>query len=275
MQNHTRCLIQACQRLNIPYQIIGKAQHCIQVNIAGQWRLFSSNRTPFNSEAIADICRDKKHTYDLLCSKIPMPKTESFLDPQVEAQYAKYLYHHDMQAILSEITKHFNYPIVIKPNRGALGCNVNLCHSSSQTESAINAIFSHQSRHYDYLALAQEYIPTAQEYRFVCFKQQPLLLYKRCNHAITNFNVRYWENGYAEHSQDAILIEELREFIAPVFAAIDLVYVGFDIVKTTNGEWMLLELNSAPRYDHFIEQYGDEFVITAYQRMLEITASLC
>jgi len=273
MQNNIRCLLAACQQLGIDYTALDTDQHCVRIQLAGQWHYFTANRTPFNPESLANICLDKQHTYDILHPYIQMPLTRHFLDPHTSPQYQCYLKYRSLTAILKAIAETFDYPVVIKPNRGALGINVTLCHDESQVEQALQQIFDHDSRRYDYIAIAQHYIPPHQEYRLVCFRGEPVLLYQRCNTEDSTFNVRYWETGYSLHIEDKTCLTELATFAQPIFDTLAIPYVGLDILRGLDGQLYLLELNSAPRYDHFIEQHGDEAVIAVYRKLLQTFAS--
>lgn len=269
MQNHIACLIQACQTLNINYEFVDKDKNFVKVLIGDTHHYFHANRTPFNTEAVAGICKDKDHTYQLLSNTVRMPKTLAFLDFRVDKHYQRYVIYKSMEAILEQIDAHLSYPIIIKRNRGCLGRNVFLCETPKQATEAIEAVFDNSKVYYDYIALAQEYIPSVKEFRFVCFAKEPVLAYERYL-AGTSFKASYWNapQGSAIDVDDPKLIEELLEFVLPVYQVLDIGFVGFDIVRSQEGSLYLLELNSGPRFDHFVQFNGREKVIAMYQTIL-------
>ena len=121
----------------------------------------------------------------------------------------------------------------------------------------LETVFDKHSHLYDYVALAQEFIPTAHEYRLVCYKQTPVLAYARSGGPST-FNARYWEGASARAVliEQAALLDELAAFVRPVYGVLDLGFVGFDIVRAVDGRLYLLELNSGPRFDRVIATNG-------------------
>ncbi len=56
------------------------------------------------------------------------------------------------------------------------------------------------------------------------------------------------------------------EFVRPVYATLPIGFVGFDIVRSTDGQLYLLELNSSPRFDHVIDGNGQACVIEMYKK---------
>ena len=269
MQNNIKCLISACNNLTIKYEPIDKENNLIRLYISGKFEYFQLNKTPFNSEVVYSICRDKMHTYELIKSHVCMPKTLSFLDWKVNEQYKKYIKRNSESTIINSIESEFDYPIVLKKNQGALGDNVFLCKNRNHCITALNTIFNKQSNSYDYVALAQQYIPTHEEYRLVCAFGKPVLSYQRGN--ACEFNKEYWLNGEnARLIENQEIIDELYQFIKPIYTLIDIGFVGFDIIRGKDNELYLIELNSSPRFDHIIDGSGDKCVINMYEKSLTL-----
>lgn len=268
METHIKCLTQACIRQNIKYQSLDNEQNFIHVAL-GEGLLFQQNRTPFNTEVMATICKDKEHTYQLLYQQIAMPKTMGFLDFNTPDQYKKYIHYSSQQAIITKIEQEFNYPVVIKKNSGALGINVFLCRDREMVDAALNDIFNRNSCRYDYVALAQEYIYPKQEFRVVFFRNELLLCYQRISENEA-FGARYWETnkGHALHINNPAELTALTQFVQPALALPGLSYVGFDIIKNPQGEYRLLEMNSGPKYNHYIQSYGEKEIIGLYEKIL-------
>ncbi|ETX03366.1 MAG: hypothetical protein ETSY1_00275 [Candidatus Entotheonella factor] len=270
MQAHTRCLIEACKQLKVDFSFLDEEQNLVELYIHQKSFMFQANRTPFNTEALAGICLDKGHTWRVLHQHVRMPQTLAFMDIHVKPQYRRYLRYHTHEEIIAEIESTLTYPLVIKRNRGALGNNVFLCENRAEAEAALEQIYNKELRGYDYIALAQEFIPSQQEYRLVCFRGEPVLLYERYAGA-KQFKVRYWEEpeGRPILVEDEALIQEQMAFLQPMFQRLCPGYVGVDLVRSVSGEWVLIELNSGPRVDHFVEFNGPERIIAMYVRIVQ------
>ena len=78
---NTRCAVIACEKLGVPYELIDEFGNLISVNINGKRHFFGNTRAPLNSESISTICTYKNYTYNLLHMELPMPLTNSYIDP--------------------------------------------------------------------------------------------------------------------------------------------------------------------------------------------------
>ena len=269
METYLTCLIKACQKIGLDYQFLDKEHNFIRVYTGSDPLYFQINKTPFNTAVMSGICIDKEHSYLLFRNSINMPKTIGFLDYNVAAQYRKYLSYKSLKEIMDKIEMEFTYPVIIKKNKGGLGINVFLCQDREQVRESLKTIYNKKSSEYDYVALAQEYLPHKREFRLVCFRGEAVLAYERVSDN-SKFNARYWESGKgrAKHVTDQKIIDDLVSFVRPTFGITGLEYVGFDILMRNDGNYYLLELNSGPKYDHFIKCNGDEAVVAMYKKIL-------
>lgn len=269
MEKQIAVLHRACEHLGLKTRFVDANQNVMQVQFPWGNEYFRINRTPFNSEVVAEICRDKMHTYELLSPHLNMPLTRSYLDVNVGEQYRHYLTHYSFDAIVADVEQHFGFPVVVKMNSGALGMGVYLCHSSEQVRKACQAIFNQQSSQYDYVALAQCCVPNKVEYRLVCAFNEPVLLYQRGQSA--GFNARYWENQeVAMNVSDPQIIEQLMEFVSPVFRELPLGFAGFDIIQDEHDNLFLIEINSAPKFNHFLDNNDPDWVLNMYCETLAL-----
>ncbi|NEP58854.1 MAG: ATP-grasp domain-containing protein, partial [Symploca sp. SIO2G7] len=215
---------------------------------------------------------DKSYTYQLLKDKISTPKTASFLSPFCDEKYRAYLEYANIDAIVKEITKIFALPIIIKRNQGFAGNNIFLCQNKEQIKLSIKQIFNVNSKDYDYVVLAQEYIEIVNEYRAIIFNGELLLLYEKNKTSakfVGNLSPLHWEGAKAIHITDRKLLSEMEKFIKPIFQEIPLSYAGVDIAIDKNGKFWLIELNSSPNYQIFIRDNGEEILIEMFKKMLK------
>lgn len=266
MEANINSLVQACQLDDLPYRFVDKNKNCLIIKDRHHFQL---NRTPFNSESMAALCKDKEHQYELLKNQVKMPKTMGFLDYTVSEEYRHYLTYDSLPAIIDAVQSNFSYPLVIKKNRGALGIHVFLCHNVDELTTAINTVFDKTSPDYDYVVLAQEYIKTKLEVRVIFFDGQPVLSYER-HFADVEFGARYWEtdDGKAIHIDNNALIEKATEAFTPAVTLPGLRFVALDIIIDEQDNYHLIELNSGPKVKNYIQSHGDTAVVQMYRKIL-------
>lgn len=266
MENTIACITEACKNLGLNYRYFDKNKNFIVIE---EQHYFQLNRTPFNNEAMAALCRDKEHQYECLNQQVQMPKTMGFLDYNTKDHYQKYLRHNSQAAVVEAIEQNFDYPVVVKQNKGALGINVFKCKNREQVKHALNTIFNKQDLHYDYIALAQQCIEVEQEFRVVFFDGEPVLCYERY-FGEAEFGAQYWETneGRAISLENSDLADRVLKEFGPAVSLPGLRYVGLDIVRDKNDQLYLLELNSGPQVNHFIQNNGKEQIIEMYTKVL-------
>ncbi len=272
MLTNISLVLEACQQLNITYEILASNQNLIRIQHSGQDYYFVNYGTPFNSAPIVEIFKDKEYTYQLLNTKIKTPKTIGFLSPFCEEKYRQYLTLQDCAQIAIEVTKIFPIPVIIKKNRGSAGNNVFLCETHEQIQAAIETVFNVNSKDYDYVCLAQEYIDIRHEFRAVFFNKKLILLYKKDKLGAKftgNLSPLHWEGAKAKHIIDSKILSEIENFVQPVFAEINVTYGGFDIAIDKNDDYWLIEINSSPNYDIFVRDNDRQIVVTMFKGILE------
>ncbi|MEG3898839.1 MULTISPECIES: YheC/YheD family protein [unclassified Microcoleus] len=272
MLTNISLVLEACQELKIPYEILHPSQNLIRIKHGGEDYFFVNYMMPFTSASIAQILKDKEYTYQLLNGKINTPKTLSFVSPHCEEKYKKYLSFPDIESMVLEVDKNFALPVILKRNRGSGGNNVFLCESRDQIKQAVEIIFDIQSKDYDYVALAQEYIEIEHEYRAVFCKEKLVVLYEKDKSQAEfagNLSPLHWEGATAKHIINANLMSEIEAFVKPVFAEIAINYAGFDIALDTKGAYWLIEINSSPNYDIFVRDNDRQIVVTMFKNILE------
>lgn len=267
MQANIRCITKACQRIGLEYRFIDANKNCLEV--AGEL-YFQLNRSPFNIESMAALCKDKEHHYNMLKDRVNIPKTIGFLDFDSKDIYQEYLTYDSLDKVVAAIEANFDYPVVVKQNKGALGINVFCCKEQAQIKQAIRQIFDKQSPDYDYVALAQSYVKAKQEFRVICFDGQPVLSYERV-FGKTDFGARYWETdkGKAMPVENNALIERVAKEFAPALTLKGLRFVALDIIIDHDDNLHLIELNSGPQVNNYISSNGEAPVVDMYEHILK------
>lgn len=267
MQLNISCLIKACEQNAIKHQIYDDNGHCLMVD--DQW-FFQINRTPFNTQSTASLCTDKEQQYQVFKDKLNIPKSMGFMDFSAQTRYDQYLKYKSLAQIIDAVETHFHYPLVIKPNRGALGVNVSFCHNQQQAIEAIKTIFT-RDRAYDYVALVQQYIKPKQEIRVIFFDGEPVLSYERFFEK-SDFGAKYWEteDGKALPLNDNPIVQRAAKEFGPALNSLPgLRFVGLDIVLDEQDQLHVLELNSGPKVNHFAANNGEEGVVQMYSKILQ------
>lgn len=264
--------IAACERLKIKYQILHTNQNLVRFALDNKYYYFVNFTPPFNNQNIALILKDKEYTYCVLKDVIKMPRTQGFLSPFVEAEYRDYLKLDSFELIKNQIISDLSLPAIVKRNRGSGGHNVFICRQPDDVENSLKAIFDTNSRGYDYVAIAQEYIEISHEFRAVFFAGKLRLLYEKDNSNASftgNISPLHWEGAKAKHITDPSQMAAIQQFVEPVFSQVSINYAGFDVAIDKNGQYWLLEINSSPAYARFVRDNSLEIAIDMFVEMLE------
>jgi glutathione synthase/RimK-type ligase-like ATP-grasp enzyme len=265
-----RCLAMACDQLNIPYQYYDKNHNFIAITL-DQIYYFANASTPLNSHSIAKICKDKQFTYQVIQDVVRMPRTSGFLNPDCDPKFHKYLTHFSIEEITKAITESFLLPVIIKKNAGSQGVNVFLCNTPQEIHLSLTKIYDKNSYLFDYIALAQQHVNIAHEFRVIIYNKQILLTYEKdISQAlfVGNLSPLHFENSKAVLLTDQVMIKRLQDFIQPIFSKIAINFAGLDIVLDKDNNMWLLELNSSPGFEHFVKDNSDEPLISMYQKIL-------
>ena len=269
---HTEALLKACNDLNIKYRDVGESGVFIEIEANGKKHHFISSRSPLNNTVIDEIARDKGHTYELLGDVIKMPKTYSYIDPKPDKEFLEpYAKFKSISGIVNDIEAKLPYPFIIKMNRGSRGDNVYKVDDRDTAIKALETIFDKTSRKYDYVALAQEYVPIKADYRVTVVNKKIELVYRKDNtnaKFVGNLSPLHWEGAKAVIETDADLIKRISSFILPIFDHLDLQYAGLDVVLSDNNELFLLEINTHPAYNSLVEHCGNKSLVKVFKRII-------
>jgi len=269
-------LIQACQDSSITYEILHPNQNLVKVIISDREYYFTNYSTPLTPQSVAEIFKDKQYFYQVFQDVVKMPRTLSFISPYCDEKYKEYLQFSSIDEIVAEIEKKFEFPIILKRNRGSGGSNVFRCHDLQKMRKALEYIFNINSKNYDYIALAQESINIVKEYRCVCLNGEQVILYdKDFSQAkfTGNLSPLHWEGAIAKQVSDSQVTQAIAKFIKPIFQKMAIAYVGLDVALDDQGSYWLIEANSHPNFDIFIRDNGEEAIVQLFQKVLEYLTS--
>jgi glutathione synthase/RimK-type ligase-like ATP-grasp enzyme len=270
MLDNVALLLQACENLNISYEVIYPAENLVRIKLNNKYHYFCNHSTPLINQALAKIIKDKEFTYHILNKKIKLPRTIGFLSPFCEVQYKMYLKFPNIQDIILEIKENFEIPVIVKRNSGSSGHNVFLCQNQDEIENSLKEIFNINGR-YDYIALAQEFIAVKSEYRAVFLNKELVLLYEKdvSNATFTgNLSPLHWDGAKAKYINNPEILSEITNFAKPIFEELDLNYAGLDIVLDRDNKYWLIEINSNPNYTIFTRDNGKEYVLKVFEKII-------
>lgn len=277
MQNallNMRCLVEACRRAGISFRTHDDFGNVVSIRRRDKEYFFVNFTMPFNNDSVSRICKDKEFAYRLLKDVIRMPATLGFFDPAYEDErFAQFKKERSVAEITRKILSAFSLPMIVKMNAGTRGTNVYKCESADDVEHSLAAIFNKSSRHYDYIALAQEYIPPAHEFRVIVFRKKVLLAYEKdISHAryVGNLSPLHWEGAHAVHTTDAFALARFEHFLLPVFGIVPVEFCGADIIEDAQGRFHLLELNTMPGFYLFAKDNGEEPIVQMYGEILHM-----
>lgn len=266
-----RCLAEACKRANVPFRIHDEFGNVVSVRKGAEY-FFVNFTMPFNNDAVSRICKDKEFAYRLLKNAVRMPATLGFFDPAYEDErFAQFKKEKSIGEIAQKILSTFSLPTIVKMNAGTRGINVYQCTSADEVERSLTAIFNKSSRHYDYVALGQNYIQPAREFRVIAFRKKVLLAYEKdISHArfVGNLSPLHWEGARAVHITDAQTLAQCEQFLLPAFGVLQVEFCGADIIEDVHGQFHLLELNTMPGFYHFAKDNGEEPIVQMYEEIL-------
>lgn len=273
MSIHTKALKIACDELKVEYRSVGKTGIFLGVTPKATPHYFIANRVPLNNSLVASIAEDKGHSYDLLHPHIQMPRTLSFLDPNVRELYQPYVKQRSVEEIVAVCEAEFTYPFVVKKNLGSQGTHVFKCEDRASALSAFAQVFDQHSIEYDYIALAQEYVSIEKEYRVTVLNKNIEIIYQKDNSGATftgNLSPLHWNGAKAVLNTDPELKAKIAALIAPIYSVLDLMYGGLDIAIDKDGKMWMFEINSHPAYDYLIQAVDLEILVDLYKKILKL-----
>lgn len=233
---------------------------------------FINSQTPFNSQDSAVVCKDKFFCYKALQNIIKQPKTLSFLDPFCANNYKEYLECENFGEITDFIQKELTFPLIIKPNSGSLGVNVQKVCNQKELQKAIEKIFDTKSRDYDYVMIAQEYVKIKEEFRVITVDGIVELIYRKdisSAEFVGNLSPLHWQGFSTKIIESSRFVTKIQEFIKPIFENLPrLFWAGLDLALSEDGELFLIEINTNPGFSLFLSTQEEFYITHLYQKAL-------
>lgn len=271
MAKVTSIIKRACDDLGIKNEFLNNEGLFLIAHFGEYKHFFFSRLSGLNNESVSRVFDDKLYLYLLLKDVINLPKTSSYIDADAPEPYTEYGTFDSNNKIVDFILEKHTLPVILKPNKGFAGHNVFFCKNKKDLKRAIKNIYKKKSRHYDHVLLAQDNLDIKEEYRVVVYKNELVFMYmKDIGEAIFKGNISplHFENAKAVLIKDEKVFNEIKEFIKPISTKIDVQYAGLDVVRDEKGKLWLLEINSKPGFNKFLENNSEEEVYNLYKRIL-------
>ena len=268
-----RALIKACENTGVDYKCTHSSQRLVEVWINRRCHLFISCITPLNYQSLGRCFLDKDYFYTVFRDAIQMPRSQAFLNPDGEPRYAPYVKQKNLAEILDAIEAYFGYPAIVKRNSGQGGENVFQVNHRSEAKAALQAIFDPDNQRSDRIALAQEYLHIATEYRVIYLNGSLSFAYeKNIDRAecVGNLSPLHWAGAKAIVVEDETLLSQIERFCQPLFEKTKISFCGLDVAVDRERKWWLIEANSCPNFAKVIADGGEYKVIEMYEQMLAL-----
>jgi carbamoylphosphate synthase large subunit len=272
MTKNIECLIKACKKLAINFEIIDEESSSIRVDRLNRSYYFIQSSTPLNSSVDSKICKDKELSYILLKEDIRMPKSKGYIDPNLKKKFRGLVNIHKIEDIAKDIELNFLSTfskVIIKPNSGKNGVNLAVCTNREEILKALQKIFNKKSKNYDYAVLAQEVIQIEDEFRVVILKGRVELVYEKTSHGKVR-SIQIGKKNTASEIKDSNLLNKIQKFVSPILQKINIGFCGLDIAIDKNGNLNLIELNSQPSFDYFMKYNGEDRIVGLYEKVLKV-----
>lgn len=269
MRQDFTVLIELCKEKNIPFRIIHDSGNIVEIKSnTGAAYLFIMGATPFDSNSVVSLCKDKEFFYNYYKNAVDMPKTKGFLNPNCAQEWKNYLKFSSMEEVIKDSEKIFSYPFIAKMNRGSQGKCVFKVHNRDEFTTALNEIYKE-----DYVALLQDCIDIKSEYRVIYLNKKLMFAYKKNNeHAVFTGNLSplHFEGAFAEIVENQNLLNAFDKFVQPMLKQKDIPYCGLDIVLDKDNKMWLIEGNCSPGFGYLLQNpKGESLLKGLYTEMFK------
>ncbi|MDD4519290.1 MAG: hypothetical protein PHI50_00175 [Alphaproteobacteria bacterium] len=258
-----------CKEKKVPYRMIQDCRNLLEIQSRdGKSHLFIAGSTPFNSQSVCSLCRDKEFFYNYYKASIKMPKTRGFVKPTCSEEWREYLKFKTIDEVVEEGEKNFTYPFVTKMNKGSQGKCVFKVNNNTEFRESLEEIYKE-----DYVALVQEYVDIKSEYRIIYLNKKLMFAYKKNNENaafVGNMSPLHFAGAYAEIVDNQNLLTSFDNFVQPMLAQNDIPYCGLDVVLDKENKMWLIEGNASPAFGYFLQNpKGHDILKSLYTEMFK------
>ena len=208
-----------------------------------------------NSAFTIETCDDKAKTYLALLGKVPQPKT--LLAPFTFDGYA----YSDI-SFLKDILQDFNFPVVVKENKGSFGAQVYLVNDFSELEKLVLSF-----GHCDFLI--QEFISSSQG--------KDMRVYV-VGGKVVAYALRYNERDFRSNVNNGGMMKKVElshEYASVAIKACECVqadFAGVDLLIGENGP-IVCEVNSNAHFNALAEVTGVDVAENIAKYFLSLKAN--
>lgn len=206
-------------------------------------RLLVWNDLGLNSSTARAVACDKYATYSLL-KQDGIPVIEHFL-----------LFQPNLDECLADVNEYFmmhGQHIVIKDNEGCNGDNVFEIREPSEIPEAIIKCIKHSES-----AVVCPFYDIKFEYRLVVLDERVRLAFCKQRGKDWRFNLRY--GAKVSDVKPELLEQVLTPLALAAAKSLTIRFCSVDVIETTDGEFLVLEVNSRVFMEKYLDQRPDEY----------------
>ncbi len=263
------CLERACQNLDIDCFSVSEDGNMLQLVFAERKIYFLRNKHPFNDYVGARLAEDKAYQYELFQDAgLPVPQTMKVFNPLADARFDRYKRHTSFEAIVEDVERRFDYPIVIKRNWGSLAQGVYLESCREDLEKRLRELCQ-SSTYFDNVLLFQAFV-SGREFRVVASQDELLLAYEKAGHGSDGpsaLNPLHQSDGRAVRILEPELLGLFGEITKAVSRVIDLGFYAIDLILGESGP-TILEINPNPICYFYNSHNGRADFVGIYERLI-------
>lgn len=233
---------------------IGKNREFVRIRSGSRVFLFNRSSSPFNDSSHVKLTTSKMLMAELFQgdsafpSEVKQPKTIGYFKPGVYNldDTPSYRVRKNKRDILTDIEAQFDYPLIIKPDKGTKGDGVAKVCSREALSKALEEVFE---THGENIAVIQECIEIKKEFRVIVFDGLCAYAYeKNTDNAIPgdNLNPTYWDGSVPVINHEKSVLNVGNDLAAFIKNQIGMSYAGFDIAIDDQENFWLIEINGAP-----------------------------
>ena len=225
-------------------------------------RILGYGKFDLNSAAASMAADDKFVTFELL-KRAGLPVMQYAILYE-STNSGAYVQGRNTPEYIADFFEQHNQHIVIKPNIGQCGTGISQVTDLAQVPAALQEAFR-----YGYAACLCPFYEIEHEYRVVILDDEARLMYQKNHGDDWRFNLS--KGATVSPVEDAELWQKLMTLARAAAQTIGLRFCSVDIIKTTAGELLLIEINSGVAIIHYLELSPDDYakVKTIYRDVIQ------